>query len=127
LKPERKLDISAKLNLLSLKPGGIEARIQTSDWLVFGGGMVGPPDAPRGVINSDIRIKGDISQPARVTLGTTYGWHLVWLRDRVPAHSMTIEQDYERVKQVALYVKRNKKNAEWVEELKKTIYLDIRL
>jgi len=71
--------------------------------------------------------QGDISTPSRVTLGTSYGWHLVWLRARIPAHTMTLEQDYERVKQVALYVKRNKKNAEWVEELKKTIYLDIRL
>ncbi len=71
--------------------------------------------------------EGEISMPARVTLGTSYGWHIVWLRKRVPAHAMTLEQDYERVKQVALYVKRNRKNAEWVEELKKKIYLDIRL
>lgn len=71
--------------------------------------------------------EGDISQPARVTLGSSYGWHIVWLRKRVPAHAMTLEQDYERVKQVALFVKRNRKNAEWVEELKQTIYLDIRL
>ena len=70
---------------------------------------------------------GDISEPARVTLGNSYGWHIVWLRKRVSAHPMTLEQDYERVKQVALFVKRNRKNAEWVEELKKTIYLDIRL
>ncbi len=71
--------------------------------------------------------EGDISQPSRVTLGTSYGWHIVWLRKRVLAHPMTLEQDYERVKQVALYMKRNRKNLEWVEELKKTIYLDIRL
>jgi len=71
--------------------------------------------------------EGDISEPARVTLGNSYGWHIVWLRKRVPAHAMTLEQDYDRVKQVALYVKRNKENAKWVEDLKKSIYLDIRL
>ena len=71
--------------------------------------------------------EGDISMPSRVSLGTSYGWHIVWLRKRVPAHPMTLEQDHDRVKQVSLFVKRNAKNAEWVQELKKTIYLDIRL
>ncbi len=70
---------------------------------------------------------GEIGQPARASVGTTYGWHVVWLRKRTPAHSMTLEQDYERVRQVALFVKRNQENARWVEELKRTIYLDIRL
>jgi peptidyl-prolyl cis-trans isomerase SurA len=71
--------------------------------------------------------EGEVSQPSRATLGTTVGWHIVWLRKRVPAHPMTLEQDYERVKQVALYLKRNESNIEWVQELKKTIYLDVRL
>ena len=40
---------------------------------------------------------------------------------------MTLAQDYHRIEQLALFVKRNRLNAEWVEELKKTIYMDIRL
>jgi parvulin-like peptidyl-prolyl isomerase len=70
---------------------------------------------------------GEISQPARANFGTNFGWHIVWLRERTAAHAMTVETDYERVAQVALYLKRNRLNAEWVEELKRTIYLDIRL
>ncbi len=70
---------------------------------------------------------GEISPPSRASLGSTYGWHIVWLRDRVPAHAMTLETDFDRVSQLALYLKRNRQNAEWVEELKRTIYLDIRL
>jgi peptidyl-prolyl cis-trans isomerase SurA len=70
---------------------------------------------------------GEISQPSRANFGTTSGWHIVWLRLRTPAHAMTVETDYDRVAQVALFVKRNRLNAEWVEELKRTIYLDIRL
>lgn len=70
---------------------------------------------------------GEISQPSRANFGTTSGWHIVWLRQRTPAHAMTVETDYDRVAQVALFVKRNRLNAEWVEELKRTIHLDIRL
>lgn len=70
---------------------------------------------------------GEISQPSRANFGTTSGWHIVWLRQRTAAHTMTVETDYDRVAQVALFVKRNRLNAEWVEELKRTIYLDIRL
>ncbi len=70
---------------------------------------------------------GEISQPARASLGSTYGWHIVWLRERIAAHAMTVETDYDRVAQVALYLKRNRQNSEWVQELKRTIYLDIRL
>jgi peptidyl-prolyl cis-trans isomerase SurA len=95
------------------------------------GGDLGPVTADQLVAEFASTVlplsEGDISQPERATLGSTYGWHIVWLRKRVPAHPMTIEQDLDRVKQVALFVKRNEKNAEWVEELKKTIYLDIRL
>ncbi len=71
--------------------------------------------------------EGAISMPARASVGVSYGYHIVWMRKRTPPHAMTLETDYRRVEQLALYVKRNKLNAEWVEELKKTIYVDIRL
>jgi len=45
----------------------------------------------------------------------------------VAAHAMNLEQDFERVSQVALYMKRNRLNTEWVEEMKRTIYVDVRL
>lgn len=70
---------------------------------------------------------GEISQPARASLGTTYGWHIVWLRKRVPSHAMNLEQDLDRIQQLALYMKRNRMNAEWVDELKKSIYYDVRI
>ncbi|MEK6650215.1 MAG: peptidylprolyl isomerase [Bacteroidota bacterium] len=70
---------------------------------------------------------GELSPPSRASLGSTNGWHIVWLRNRIPAHAMPLETDFDRVSQLALYLKRNRQNADWVEELKKTIYLDIRL
>jgi len=40
---------------------------------------------------------------------------------------MNLDEDFRRVEQLALYMKRNRVNQEWVNELKKSIYWDIRL
>lgn len=70
---------------------------------------------------------GDISQPHRVALRSSYGYQIVLLKKRVPAHDVNLTTDFKRVEQMALYMKRNRMNAEWVEELKKTIYMERRL
>lgn len=71
--------------------------------------------------------KCDISEPLRTIVGSSYGFHIIWMRDRKAAHDMNLQDDYNRIEQLALYVKRNKLNTEWIDELKKTIYVDIRL
>lgn len=71
--------------------------------------------------------QGEISEPQRASVGVTYGFHIVWMRKRTPPHPMSLDRDYRRLEQLALFVKRNRLNAEWVEELKKTIYVDVRL
>lgn len=65
---------------------------------------------------------GEISEPHRVTVGKSYGYQIVWLRKRVPAHAMTLTEDYRRVEQLALLYKRNRENDRWIQELKKSIY-----
>lgn len=70
---------------------------------------------------------GQISEPHRITLKNTYGFQIVLVRKKIPAHEMNLTDDYRRIEQVALFVKKNRKNAEWVEELKKTIYWETRL
>jgi peptidyl-prolyl cis-trans isomerase SurA len=69
---------------------------------------------------------GEISQPHRIAMKTSYGYQIVLLKKRVAAHSVNLADDFRRIEQMALYVKRNKMNAAWIEELKKSIYLDIR-
>lgn len=71
--------------------------------------------------------KDEISKPHRITLKNTYGFQIVWARKKIPAHPMNLTDDYRRIEQIALYVKKNRKNAEWVEELKKSIYWETRL
>ncbi len=70
--------------------------------------------------------EGEISEPHRVPLRSSYGYQIVYVRKRVPAHMMNLQDDYKRIEQMALFVKRNRLNAEWVEELKKSIYWEIR-
>ncbi len=70
---------------------------------------------------------GEISEPIRTVVGTSYGFHIIWMRKRTAPHVINLHDDFKRIEQLALYMKRNKQNAEWIDELKKTIYVDIRL
>jgi peptidyl-prolyl cis-trans isomerase SurA len=70
---------------------------------------------------------GEISEPLRTVVGSSYGYHIIWMRKRTAPHAINLQDDFKRIEQLALYMKRNKQNAEWIAELKKTIYVDIRL
>jgi peptidyl-prolyl cis-trans isomerase SurA len=70
---------------------------------------------------------GEISEPLRTVVGSSYGFHIIWMRKRTAPHAINLQDDFKRIQQLALYMKRNKQNAEWIDELKKTIYVDIRL
>jgi peptidyl-prolyl cis-trans isomerase SurA len=70
---------------------------------------------------------GEISEPVRTVVGSSYGFHIVWMRKRTAPHAINLKDDFKRIQQLALYMKRNKQNAEWIDELKKTFYVDIRL
>jgi peptidyl-prolyl cis-trans isomerase SurA len=70
---------------------------------------------------------GEISEPQKTTVGSSYGFHIIFMRKRTPPHAINMKDDYKRIEQFTLYMKRNKINAEWLDELKKTIYVDIRM
>ena len=70
---------------------------------------------------------GEISQPHRVTLKASYGYQIVLLKKRTSPHAVNPTEDYKRIEQMALYLKRNRLNSEWIEELKKSIYMEVRL
>ncbi len=70
---------------------------------------------------------GEISEPVKVTVGSQYAYHIIWLKSRTPAHKPALEQDYRRIENIALNFKRQKEYAAWIEELKKDIYWESRL
>ncbi len=70
---------------------------------------------------------GEISEPVRIPVGTQYGYSIVWLKRRIPAHKASLDQDYKRIETVAANFKRQKDYAAWLEDLRKNIYWESRL
>lgn len=71
---------------------------------------------------------GEISDPTKVKLlSGDEAYHIVLLERRVPAHRVNLEKDYERIRKFALRDKRSRKMREWTNQLRKEIYVDIRI
>ncbi len=72
--------------------------------------------------------EGDISYPKRLEYGAgTYGYHLVWLKSRIPQHKADLEQDYNEIKKLAEENKRQKEYRKWIEQIKENIYWEVRI
>ncbi len=71
--------------------------------------------------------EGEISMPAKLQTGNNYGYHIVWMKRRTPAHTLTLDGDYQRIESIALNYKRTKDYQVWLEELKSKIYWQSRL
>jgi peptidyl-prolyl cis-trans isomerase SurA len=71
---------------------------------------------------------GDISFPKRYQYaGNKYGYHIVYLEDRIPQHAPDLNKDYDDIKKLADEYKRQQKYQAWVDDLKSKIYYDVRL
>ena len=72
-------------------------------------------------------IEGEISDPAEVTYGATTAYHIVYLKKRIPAHAMNLDDDWHRVEQLATTYKRNMEYQRWIKQLRTEIYWESRL
>ena len=71
---------------------------------------------------------GEISRPTSVQLlNGEDAFHIVRLDRRTPAHRANLDMDYERIRQLALQEKRNRKMQEWIDQLRDEVYVDIRI
>ncbi|MCL5021143.1 MAG: peptidylprolyl isomerase [Bacteroidetes bacterium] len=68
---------------------------------------------------------GEISMPVKVDVGNSYGYHIVYLRNRIPAHKINLNEDYARLEKMALTMKQNEAYAKWIAQLKKQVYWKI--
>jgi peptidyl-prolyl cis-trans isomerase SurA len=99
------------------------------------GGMLPPVDLEqleKDWYPSMIELKeGEISKPFRVSSqapsGASYGYQIVLLRKRTPAHKMTLEQDYHKIEAMALNFKRTRDYQAWMQELRSKIFWKIEL
>ncbi|GAB4130562.1 MAG: peptidylprolyl isomerase [Ignavibacteriales bacterium] len=72
--------------------------------------------------------EGDIGFPKRLEIdGTNYGFHIVRLNKRIPEHIANIKQDYEEIKKLAQFQKREKLYQQFVNELKENIFWQINI
>lgn len=70
---------------------------------------------------------GEISAPARLSEAGFDGYHIVLMKRRIPAHAVSLDQDYHRLEALALNYKRTREYSAWLEELKGNIYWQSRL
>lgn len=70
---------------------------------------------------------GDISDPVRLGDNQEYSYTMFLLVDKFPAHEMTIDSDYTTLENYAQNYKEQKAMSEWLEELKKSIYVEIKI
>lgn len=70
---------------------------------------------------------GDVSDPIQVKFGTSLGYHIVYLKERIREHRMNLTDDWKRIEQIAANLKRSKEYQSWIATLKNDIYWDIRL
>ncbi len=71
--------------------------------------------------------KGQITDPLRTGSDEKYGYEIYKLIDVIPPHKLSLEGDYERIKKFAESLKENREIEKWINEIRKSIYVDIRL
>jgi peptidyl-prolyl cis-trans isomerase SurA len=70
---------------------------------------------------------GEISDPIKLGDNTNYSYNIFYVKDRVPEHKPTLETDYQLIESYAQHYKENKELADWIDELKKSIYVEIKM
>ncbi len=66
---------------------------------------------------------GEISEPTK----SEYGYHVLKVLDYQESRPMTLENDWDRIKDFAKRTKSDQVMSEWLEEVKEKYYVDIRL
>lgn len=78
-----------------------------------------------GILNA--LSPGQISDPVRIGNSEQYGYELFKLVRINPSHKLSLSTDYEKIKNYAVSFKESKEMEKWIEEMKETIYVDIRM
>jgi len=71
--------------------------------------------------------EGEVGFPKRLDINrNTYGFHIIKLVERIPEHMASLDSDFEEIKQLAIYDKKQKLYSNWIAELKDNIYWSIK-
>lgn len=107
-----------------------------------GGRLLNPQDGSRLIPISQLdpamyRIvllldeEGQISEPKTFNTGSENNsrtaYRIVRLDRRVPEHVANLDQDYERIKNIALQQKQMRKMREWISDLRDQVYIEYKI
>ena len=82
----------------------------------------------KSLVHSVQNLKaGAISDPLEVDYGSSKGYHLVFVKKRIPEHTMNLADDWKRIEQLALAYKHNLEYQKWIKQLRDEIYWEARL
>lgn len=70
---------------------------------------------------------GQISDPIKLGEEKNYSYNLFYVKNKILRHKPAIDTDYQLIENYAQNYKENKEVSDWLEELKKSIYVDIRI
>jgi peptidyl-prolyl cis-trans isomerase SurA len=73
---------------------------------------------------------GDISEPRAFTLNSPQGaraYRIIRLDERIEEHVANMDQDFERLRNIALQQKQLREYTQWVEELREEVYIEYRI
>jgi peptidyl-prolyl cis-trans isomerase SurA len=73
------------------------------------------------------RASGDITDPVEVSTGSSIGYHIIYVKERVPGHAMNLADDWKRIEQLATSYKKNSEYQKWLKKLRGEIYWNVRL
>jgi peptidyl-prolyl cis-trans isomerase SurA len=71
--------------------------------------------------------EGEVSEPVQVAQGSAKGFHIIYLKRRIPEHTMNLADDWNRLEQLAINFKRTSEIQRWIKQLRDEIYWDVRL
>lgn len=69
---------------------------------------------------------GDISDPIRIGDPQQYSYFIFYVKNIIPEHRPSLETDYTLIQNMAQNYEENKELSQWLDELRKTIYVDLK-
>lgn len=70
---------------------------------------------------------GEISEPVEAPSGPSVGYHIIWLKKRIPEHTMSLTDDWKRLSELTTTYKRNTEYQKWIAQLRNEIYWEVKL
>ena len=71
--------------------------------------------------------KGQITDPARIGTDESYGYEIYKFINIFPPHKLNINDDYDKIKRFTTSYKENTEMNTWLNEIRETIYVDVKM